>query len=555
MATLGRGIVLRQMDRLFRDGTLTGLGDGQLLERYLTSRDEEAFEALVDQHGPMVLGLCRRMLHDPRDIEDAFQATFLVLVQKAPGIRDGNLLSNWLYGVAYRVARRARSRALRRRDRETAVGEPEAAASSEPDLAERTEWEAMLDQELSRMPEKYRAPLVLCYLRGRTHDQAAEELRCPVGTVRSRLARGRDLLRARLTRRGMAPTVMAVVLGSDTTFPARLLVAIVPPPLAAATVRAAFGFGSSSFLKAGASALVLAQGVLTTMKIAQYKWLGLATMATGLSIGGIVAVGSAAGQQQGNVGLRPAAPSVPGTSATGTVDPTERDLRRLASQNESRLKALEEKIDRLTDRLRTTTSAGIGDATQPKKPDDPFAADGGDRATARSGMTAPLGELKTQLQLAIAEYRRLSAHAMRGIVGQNVVEQARGKVLVLAARVQGLDQDYEEEMERLHLELRRKAAQSEKAGAMVDVAKAAVMRSERLNDRNQRIFGLEDQRKAQAELAAAKADQAISQVDVEEVGLRIRHLHRRQGRIRELSSLVSELKLDAGEGARSPNRQ
>src|SRR5438876_10935451 len=131
MACADRGIVLRQIDRLFREGTLGGLGDGQLLERYLTRRDETAFEALVDLHGPMVLGLCRRMLRDPRDIEDAFQATFLVLVRKAPAIRDRGLLSNWLYGVAYRVARRARTQTLRRRSRETAVADLEVPASGE----------------------------------------------------------------------------------------------------------------------------------------------------------------------------------------------------------------------------------------------------------------------------------------------------------------------------------------------------------------------------------------------------------------------------------------
>src|SRR4029077_13334925 len=113
MAGADRGILLRQIDRLFRDGTLVGLEDRQLLERYLTRRDEAAFAALVDRHGPMVLGLCRRILRDPRDIEDAFQATFLVLVRKAPGIRDRGLLSNWLYGVAYRVAVRARTRTFR----------------------------------------------------------------------------------------------------------------------------------------------------------------------------------------------------------------------------------------------------------------------------------------------------------------------------------------------------------------------------------------------------------------------------------------------------------
>src|SRR5271156_2849444 len=98
MANAHNGIVLRQIDRLYREGTLAGLGDDQLLERYVTRRDEDAFEALVNLHGPMVLGMCRRMLRDPRDVEDAFQATFLILVRKASAIRDPSHLSNWLYG-------------------------------------------------------------------------------------------------------------------------------------------------------------------------------------------------------------------------------------------------------------------------------------------------------------------------------------------------------------------------------------------------------------------------------------------------------------------------
>src|ERR1700722_17644869 len=131
MSTIGRGVVLQQLDRLFRDGTLAGLGDGQLLDRFRTRRDESAFETLVELHGPMVLGLCRRFLRDPRDIEDAFQATFLILVRKAPGIRDGSLLSNWLYGVALRVATRARTNLLRRRGREQAIGDAEFTAKPE----------------------------------------------------------------------------------------------------------------------------------------------------------------------------------------------------------------------------------------------------------------------------------------------------------------------------------------------------------------------------------------------------------------------------------------
>ena len=297
MSFAGRGIVLRQVDRLFRDGTLAGLGDGQLLERYLTSGDETAFEALVDRHGPMVLGLCRRMLRDPRDIEDAFQATFLVLVRSAGAIRDRSFVSTWLYRVAHRVARQARSHAIRRRHGEIPVANLEASTSvsEPPEAADLRELGPVLDEELSRLPENYRAPLVLCYLKGRTHDQAAEELRWPVGTVRSRLARGRDLLRKRLTRRGYAP--MAAILGTGPGLPAGLPIEIVPPILTSATVRAALAFSSTRGIPAGAAAtsmLTLTQGVLATMRLARWKWIGLALFATGLSAGGAVAISSAA---------------------------------------------------------------------------------------------------------------------------------------------------------------------------------------------------------------------------------------------------------------------
>jgi RNA polymerase sigma factor (sigma-70 family) len=317
MSFAGRGIVLRQVDRLFRDGTLAGLGDGQLLERYLTSGDETAFEALVDRHGPMVLGLCRRMLRDPRDIEDAFQATFLVLVRSAGAIRDRSFVSTWLYRVAHRVARQARNHAIRRRHGEIPVANLEASVSEDPEAADLRELGPVLDQELSRLPENYRAPLVLCYLKGRTHDQAAEELRWPVGTVRSRLARGRDLLRKRLTGRGYAP--MAAIPGIGPSLPAGPLTEIVPPALASATVKAVLAFSSTRGIPAGAagtSMLTLTQGVLTTMNLARWKWIGLALFATGLSAGGAVAISSAAARTS------PAAPD-PNVTAVGRADARE----------------------------------------------------------------------------------------------------------------------------------------------------------------------------------------------------------------------------------------
>ena len=278
-------------------------------------RDEGAFEALLNLHGPMVLALCRRILRDPRDVEDAFQATFLVFVRKAPAIRDRGLLSNWLYGVAFRVATRARSNTIRRRGRELSVAAPDALVGEEsPDFLE---IGPVLDQELSRLPGKYRAPLVLCYLKGQTHDQAARELRCPVGTVRSRLARGRDLLKRRLTRRGFAPT--AAVLGTGSTLPAQLLTEAVPPSLITATVKAAFASGTFTTIQTGtatASVLGLTQGVLTSMKLAQLKWVGLAILTTGLSAGGAVGIAFSQGQAtQPTAGARAAPTAVPARPA------------------------------------------------------------------------------------------------------------------------------------------------------------------------------------------------------------------------------------------------
>src|SRR5262249_25593439 len=161
---------------------------------------------------------------------------------------DRGLLAHWLYGVAYRVARRARSRTLRRRGRETPIAGLEVSVGSE--ISDYTELDPALDRELCALPEKFRAPLILCYLRGRTHEEAAADLHCPVGTVRSRLARGRDLLKKRLMLKGYIPTTL--FLGPSSALSARLLTETVPPALVSATVRSALGLGPVPAIPAGA---------------------------------------------------------------------------------------------------------------------------------------------------------------------------------------------------------------------------------------------------------------------------------------------------------------
>src|SRR6516162_4116863 len=192
--------VLDQLRRVVLAEEMAELSDGRLLTRFIGQRDEAAFEALVRRHGPMVLGVCQRILRDSQDAEDAFQAAFLVLIRKAASIQPRDLVGNWLYGVAYRTALEARGILARRRAKErqvAAMPEPLTTASEvEPDA------QVVLDEELNRLPDKYRPPGVLGELEGRSRKHVAQLLRMPEGTLSSRPATARRMLVGRLTRRG-----------------------------------------------------------------------------------------------------------------------------------------------------------------------------------------------------------------------------------------------------------------------------------------------------------------------------------------------------------------
>jgi RNA polymerase sigma-70 factor (ECF subfamily) len=200
--------------------------DGELLRRFASDRDDAAFAGLVERHGPLVLGVCRRVLGTVQDAEDAFQATFLVLARKAGAIRDPGLLGNWLYGVASRVARKARVALDRRRRHERrARFLPHFAA---PAAVELDDLRPLLEQELRRLPERHRAAVGLCYLEGKSNAEAARLLRCPTGTVKGRLARARQLLRHRLIGRGLGAFVLLLA-GVLAAAPARAGVTPFPP--------------------------------------------------------------------------------------------------------------------------------------------------------------------------------------------------------------------------------------------------------------------------------------------------------------------------------------
>jgi RNA polymerase sigma factor (sigma-70 family) len=262
--------------------TLPGPGDTDalLLERFTRRGDETAFAALLRRHGPLVLGVCRRVLRDAHEAEDAFQATFLLLVRKAGSLRRPDRLGPWLYGVAYRTAQRARGRAARRRP---LPGSESLAAPAAADELLWNDLRPVLDDAIERLPTKYRTPFVLCYLQGMTQAQAALHLGCPPGTVATRLSRARQRLRTRLARHGLGAAVGLLTAG----LAARAAPAV-PPGVLASAVRAALALSagpcSAGALSAPVSALL--KGVCKAMLMEKVRMAILALAALG-------AVGSA----------------------------------------------------------------------------------------------------------------------------------------------------------------------------------------------------------------------------------------------------------------------
>jgi|GEM_PF-1711945 len=281
MAGKQLGFMLRRFHWLAAP-TPPASSSAELLARFVRSGDAAAFAGLVERHGRMVWNVCRRVLQHQQDAEDAFQATFVVLARRARAIRRHESLTSWLYGVAYRVAIRARKRrrALREQGMIPTI-EPH-----EPPPGIWHELRPLLDDEVSRLPRKYRDPVVLCYFEGQTHAEAGRTLGWPTGTVAGRLARARDLLRRRLVRQGIA--VPAAGLGFLLLEQAAS--AAVPTPLLTATPPLALAAAAGIFTGLTANVQALAQGVIKTMVLrnvllACVLCLGAALCATGGSLG------------------------------------------------------------------------------------------------------------------------------------------------------------------------------------------------------------------------------------------------------------------------------
>jgi RNA polymerase sigma factor (sigma-70 family) len=292
------------------------LSDGQLLARFVAARDEASFAALLRRHGPMVLGVCRRVLRHAHDAEDAFQATFLVLARKAHSVVRRESVGCWLYGVAYRTALDAGTRIARRHAREKQVQDmPHPVVAP----AEQLDWRPLLDRELSRLPEHYRSAIVLCDLEGRSRREAARLLGVPEGTLSSRLATGRKMLARRLTDCGLAlsAAAMTAVLGETTAS------AQVPAALAQTTAQAAALVASGQLAGVSAPAVALMKGVIEAMLVKKLR----------LTIGVVMVVAA-----MGAVGFacRPGAATAqqPSTSAKGHDGKPQSELEALRKENE-----------------------------------------------------------------------------------------------------------------------------------------------------------------------------------------------------------------------------
>ncbi len=304
-ASRATGTLAGPFRALWGSGTTGGLPDGQLIDR-ITSADAEAielsFQSLVGRHGPMVFRACQRMLTDSHDAEDAFQATFLVLLRHAHRIRERGSVAGWLHGVAVRIAARARFEAARRRRLERRGVR---SVIERDTSADRMDLESLVQEEVARLPEKYRAPIVLCYLEGLTHESAADQLGWPVGTVRGRLARARDVLRARLSRRGVMASVALAVADS---LPGVRASTAVPPGLRDATVQTVVQVALGQPAATVASAHAAAWAENTSHLVSLHAWksaAGLLLLIGALGTGLSLVTAASMVPQQSRAALRP----------------------------------------------------------------------------------------------------------------------------------------------------------------------------------------------------------------------------------------------------------
>jgi RNA polymerase sigma-70 factor (ECF subfamily) len=352
MATIQTGRIIDRLRKAFRAGG-AGLSDGQLLTCFVERRDEAAFEALVRRHGPMVLGACRRVLRSHHDAEDAFQATFLVLARKAASIKSPEALGNWLYGVAYNVAQKARATNFRRQARERQVAAmPEPGAVREECPGD--DLRPLLDHELSRLPEKYRLPVVLCDLEGRPRKDVARQLNIVEGTLSSRLTTARSLLATRLARRGLLLSAGALAAALSPSAAS----ACVPASLVDSTVKGALAFAAGRAAAGGVistSVTILTERVLKAMFMTRVKLAAVFVLSIGLVLAGsAIANRALTAEPNAPRAAAPAPADNPAGQQAGALATKESRVRTLLKE---RLTILRDRASALREQYKSGTAA------------------------------------------------------------------------------------------------------------------------------------------------------------------------------------------------------
>jgi RNA polymerase sigma factor (sigma-70 family) len=511
-----------ELRTLFEAGTVIGRSDGELVDRFLAAGGpaaELAFAALVERHGALVWRVCREVLRESNDAADAFQATFLVLARRAGAIRRRWSLGPWLYGVARRVARCARSRAARRRNREQAAAEQK----REKSVAEvdRLDAAPIIHEEVVRLPEEYRAALVLCYFEGLTHDRAASQLGWPVGTVRSRLAEARDRLRPRLLRRGVAPSV-AILAATGRAEAA----ASVPAALVAATVGMAVRGGAAGTVPVVAAALVGTALRETTIMKRSMIATGLVAAAL-VGAAGVLFVAARpqnAGKAVTPAQNDPAAKSyveeavTPAQNEPAAKSYVEKAVTR--AQNDPAAKALAEGSNPTAIELGRDRRIGLGSNIGPG-------------TNSARVLWAELNAADLSLQLANA------AHAAGG-GGVDRVAASRGEVEALAAELNACADDLRDEVDLLQIqrEIRKADVQA------VEAQLAKAIESHKVNenlDKNKGVISQAELRNSQRDVEIRSAELAKRQAELNEVMLRIKQATRRRNEAIALAERAKEL--------------
>jgi RNA polymerase sigma factor (sigma-70 family) len=450
-----------------------GLSDAELLERFAAARDGAAFEVLVWRHGPLVLGVCRRLLRDDGDVEDVFQATFLTLVRRARSVRRGGALAAWLYRVAYRIALGVRGRGRR----PVLTGQPalDSLPSRDADGLP-TDSRAVLDEEVERLPRRYRTAVILYYFQGLSTAEAANVLGCPRGTVLSRLAAARRLLRARLTRRGLAPAALGSLAAC-----AGMASALPSPGQVAGIVGMAVPFAAGQTRARGVvpeRTTQLVEGALRAMSITRLKAAAAAfLLATAMSTGPAwwaLAAGRAAGPADDPLLALPgqaeplAAEKAKPAAKAPDRDREAQDRRDIAHKNlavlEDRLRELEEaQLRPLLEARRRVVMA-----EEALRQAESGLADARAQASKEADLLRDLEQkvdTARQFQPKLEELRKRQRYAEQ--------EAQKAKEMITVARLELIEAE-----ERLHMLERRQASERDQATFRRDAAAAQVLRLE-----------------------------------------------------------------------------